>query len=224
MHCTTTPQKQGMLWPVEQIDFKKPSRKRVTVKTYRSKADSVAIPPVTAPQQLVLDLIQRAVSKLVNPIVAKYALDRFIPNGYNLRGETGNLQFDKVGPSRQKQENVWFVSEHQAELGADATNYKWTAEEVHFLRICLFWESWDELSLSNNERDKWDVLKWMFKPALRRFYMYNKPVVQWHENDESFSFHNCCRAVGMNEEILRDGLRRNIEPEIIEAVERVCAL
>ncbi len=221
---TVTSPKQGLLFVLDPYVRKVETPKRVAAKTYRSKADSVATPPVALPQQLVLDLVQRAVAKLVRPIVGKYALDECIPGGYDLRDERGNLQVSKASPSRKKQEKVWFESKHQAEDGAEASTHKWTAEEVHFLRICLFWESWEELSLSNNEREKWDVLKWMFKPALRRFWVYGKPVVQWHENDEPFSFRNGCKAVGMDEEIRRDGLRRNIEPEIIEAVERVCAL
>lgn len=221
---TVTSPKQGVLFPIELYVREVETPKRVASKTYRSKADSVASPPVAVPQQLVLDLIQRAVAKLVRPIVGKHALDGCIPDGYDFRGERGNLQFNKASSSRQKQEKVWFESKHEAEDGAEASSHNWTVEEVHFLRICLFWESWDELSLSNNERDKWDVLKWMFKPALRRYWVYGKPVVQWHENDEPFSFHNCCKAVGMDEDTLRDGLRRNIDPEIIEAVERVCAL
>ncbi len=105
----------------------------------------------------------------------------------------------------------------------DSAGYGWSMAAVHYFQIQLFWDSLEELTLSNNEREKWDVLKWIFKPAIRRFYVFGKPPVVWHENDEAFSFHNVCMTVRVDEDVIRDGIRRAANPEIMKAIDRVFA-
>jgi len=98
----------------------------------------------------------------------------------------------------------------------------WSEEGLWDARVHLFWESFEELTLNNNEGEKLSVLKWIFQPAIRRFYHYQKPTRCVHENDLPFSFHNCCLAVGIrDEEAVRDGVRRNVHPDILETVERI---
>jgi hypothetical protein len=68
------------------------------------------------------------------------------------------------------------------------------------------------------------VIKWMLTPAIRKRYIYDKRLGRsheliTHENDEPFSFHNCCLALGADEDILRDGVRRTIPLEIIQEIE-----
>lgn len=193
---------------------KKARKKRITQHAPNLTTASAVLPYV----QLTLDLVERAIAKLVEPIAPRL---HFVPAAYRSdkayvalvgheltdEGCDADIPYEPWG-------SAWVV---------DANGLAWSAEAVQFLRIRVFWESLDELALKNNEREKWDVLKWMFKPVFRRLYVYGRPPVEWHENDEPFSFHNCCNAVGMDEEIIRDGMRRHVDPEIITAVERVCS-
>lgn len=97
----------------------------------------------------------------------------------------------------------------------------WSREGIYYLQVQLFWDSLIELTLSNNQSEKWDVFKWIFKPARRRFYYYGRPPVEWHEHDEPFSFHNCCKAVGMRPDELREWMRKRTDPEIMNAIDKV---
>lgn len=102
----------------------------------------------------------------------------------------------------------------------------WSKDALLFLQVRLFWRSMEELGNSNNELEKWSVLKWMYRPAIRKEFVFDARVgkshcLQWHERDETFSFHNCCIAARMEEDLIREGVRRNIPVQIIEAVERV---
>ncbi len=108
----------------------------------------------------------------------------------------------------------------------DNKRHHWSKEGLLFVQTRLFWRSLEELALRNNEHEKWSVLKWIFRPAIRRDYFYDQRLgkshcLQWHERDETFSFHNCCIAARMEEDAIREGVRRNIPEDIIEAVERV---
>lgn len=171
------------------------ARKRLNTKTYKRKVNPVEAAFHAKPRQLEFDLVERALSKLVEPICSRTLVREAMP-------------YQRTPHMDQ----AWIV---------DANDLTWTLEEVHKLRIYLFWESFEELTLGNNAREKWDVLKWIFKPIRRRSYFYGQPVFEWHQNDEPFSFHNCCKAVGMDEDILRDGLRSILDTETIDAVMHV---
>jgi len=102
----------------------------------------------------------------------------------------------------------------------------WSKESFSVLQVKLFWRSLEELTLNNNEHEKWSVLKWIFRPAIRKEYVFDHRIgrshcLQWHERDETFSFHNCCMAARMDEDAIREGVRRNIPERIIQEVERV---
>lgn len=108
----------------------------------------------------------------------------------------------------------------------DNKSLKWSREGLYFLQVRLFWRSFEELALNNNEHDKWSVLKWIFRPAIRKYYVYDQAAgkshcQEVHERDEPFSFYNCCMAVRMDGEALRDGVRRNVCADLIKAVEKV---
>lgn len=104
----------------------------------------------------------------------------------------------------------------------------WSKDALVYLQDRLLWASLYELGLESNEHEKWSVLKWVFLPAVRKMFVYDKQigkshVFEVHENDEPFSFHNCCIAAGMkDEDAIREGIRRNMPPVVINAVEQVC--
>ena len=103
----------------------------------------------------------------------------------------------------------------------------WSREGLLFTQVRLFWRSTEELALSNNEQEKWSVLRWIFRPAIWKHYVYDKRIgrshcLEVHERDEPFSYHNCCIAARMDEDAVREGVRRNIPVEVIKAVEKVC--
>ncbi len=102
----------------------------------------------------------------------------------------------------------------------------WSKDGLLHTQTRLFWRSLEELGLSNNELEKWSVLKWIFRPAIRKEYVFDARIgrshcLQWHEREETFSFHNCCIAARVEEDLIREGVRRNVSAQIIEAVERV---
>mgnify|MGYP003381405892 CR=1 FL=1 len=102
----------------------------------------------------------------------------------------------------------------------------WSFEGVSHLQVQVFWESMEELALLNNEHEKWSVFKWIFMPAVKKYYMYDKRinkshVLAVHQRDEPFSFHNCCLAARMDADILRDMIRQRLPAEIFEAVKKV---
>ena len=110
----------------------------------------------------------------------------------------------------------------------DDKDLKWSKEGLIFTQVRLFWRSFEELSLNNNEQEKWSVLRWIFRPAIKKLYMYDKRIgkslcLPVHERDETFSFHNCCIAARMDGDVIREGVRRNISVEVIKAVEKVCS-
>lgn len=103
----------------------------------------------------------------------------------------------------------------------------WSREGLMFAQVRLFWRSMEELALSNNEQEKWSSLRWIFRPAIWKYYVYDKRrgesrCLEVHERDEPFSFHNCCIAARMDEDAVREGVRRNLPAEVIKAVEKVC--
>lgn len=110
-----------------------------------------------------------------------------------------------------------------------AAGFDWTREGIMLLQNRLFWESMLDFTCKGGEVDKWSSLKWIFKPAIWKYYVWNKRTqrsfsLDLHENDYPFSFHLCSMAARMSdEEAIRDGFRRNLAPELILAVERVCA-
>ena len=110
----------------------------------------------------------------------------------------------------------------------DSKGLDWSKEGLLFTQVRLFWRSLEELSLSNNEQEKWSVLRWIFRPAVWKDYVWDARIgrshcVSTHERDEPFSFHNCCIAARMDRDLVREGVCRNIPAEIIKAVERVCS-
>jgi hypothetical protein len=172
----------------------------------------------TSSVQLSLDLqVEQAIAMLAKPIIASFA----VPKAN--QSDKAGISFTEAERETEKCDMAIPYEPWGDAFIVDANDLGWSEEGLLFLRVRLFWESFDELALSNNEREKWDILKWIFKPVIRKQYTYGKPVVEWHQNDEFFSFHNCCLAVGMDEDVLRNGIVRNVDPEIIKAVMRVCA-
>lgn len=109
----------------------------------------------------------------------------------------------------------------------DDNGLSWSAEAVQHLQIQLLWESLEEMALTNNELEKWNVLKWIFMPAIRKYYVWSKAlgksrVFELHERDHPFSFHNCCMAARADEDLIRDTFRRYLDPEALNAVLKVC--
>ena len=110
----------------------------------------------------------------------------------------------------------------------DANGLAWSKEGLLFTQVRLFWRSMEELALNNNEQEKWSVLRWIFRPAIWKHYVYDKRIgkshcMEVHERDEPFSFHNCCIAARVDEDTVREGVRRNIPVEVVKAVEKVCS-
>lgn len=111
---------------------------------------------------------------------------------------------------------------------SDVNGHKWSREGLLFTQVRLFWRSLEELTLINNEQEKWSVLRWLFRPAYWKHYVYDQRIgrsrcFEVHERDEPFSFHNCCIAARMDADVVREGVRRNIPADVIKAVERVCS-
>ena len=109
----------------------------------------------------------------------------------------------------------------------DSNGLAWSKEGLLFTQVRLFWRSMEELALNNNEQEKWSVLRWIFRPAIWKHYVYDKRIgrshcFEVHERDETFSFHNCCIAARVDEDTVREGVRRNIPAEVVKAVEKVC--
>lgn len=123
------------------------------------------------------------------------------------------IPFEPWGPA-------WLMSEHQG-----GVQLPWSYESVQHLQHLVFWESMEEMALSYNEQEKWDILKWVFRPAIRKYYIWDARIGKSHcyaehESDQTFSFHNCCMAARMDEDHIRDGFRRNLPAEVINAVLR----
>jgi hypothetical protein len=101
---------------------------------------------------------------------------------------------------------------------------KWSREGIIDLQNHLFHRSIEELGNKNNELDQWSVLRWIFAPAIQ--YMWRKTsegkvvTEEVHERDNPFSFHNCAIAARVDAETLREGIRRNLAPDVIIAIER----
>lgn len=109
----------------------------------------------------------------------------------------------------------------------DEKGFNWSHESLLFLQARLFWRSVEELALNNNEQEKWSVLRWVFRPAIWKHYVFDKKrgkslCLPVHERNDPFSYHNCCMSARMDEELVRQGIRRNIPVEIYKAVEDVC--
>ena len=109
----------------------------------------------------------------------------------------------------------------------DAKGLHWSREALLFTQVRLFWRSMEELALSNNANEKWDVLKWIFRPAIWKHYVYEQSkgksqCFEVHERDDPFSFHNCCMSACMDGDVIQEGVRRNIPEHLIKAVEKVC--
>ena len=110
----------------------------------------------------------------------------------------------------------WFKDRH---------GVSWSQDGVMCLQVKLFWRSLDELALSNNELEKWSVLRWIFRPPIWKHYVYQKKLGKSlcfpvHERDDPFSFHNCCIAARMVADVVREGVRRNVSAEVIKAVDK----
>lgn len=109
----------------------------------------------------------------------------------------------------------------------DSSGLAWSKEGLMFTQVRLFWRSMEELALNNNEQDKWSALRWIFRPAIWKHYVYDRRIgkshcFEVHESNEPFSFHNCCIAARVDGDEVREGVRRNIPVEVVKAVERVC--
>lgn len=109
----------------------------------------------------------------------------------------------------------------------DANGLSWSKDGLLFTQVRLLWRSMEELALNNNEQEKWSVLRWIFRPAIWKHYVYDKSIgkshcLEVHERDETFSYHNCCIAARVDADVVREGVRRNIPAEVVKAVEKVC--
>ena len=110
----------------------------------------------------------------------------------------------------------------------DSNGQEWSREGLIFTQNRLFWRSMEELALRNNEQEKWSVLRWIFRPAIWKYYVYNTRIgashcVPVHERDEPFSFHNCAIAARVDAEAVREGVRRNVAADVVKMVEKVCS-
>jgi hypothetical protein len=108
----------------------------------------------------------------------------------------------------------WVVSHEQC---------PWHRDEITLIQCKLYHQSLLELTLSDNENEKWDVLKWIFAPAVTKRYIYDERIgrshcLTLHEYDHPFSFRNCCIAARRDEDEWRDIVRANIGPSIFEAI------
>lgn len=117
----------------------------------------------------------------------------------------------------QSARDPWVVSHEQC---------PWHREEITLIQCKLYHQSLLELTLSDNENEKWDVLKWIFAPAVTKRYIYDARIgrshcLTLHEYDHPFSFRNCCIAARRDEDEWRDIVRANIGPSIYEAVSRI---
>lgn len=107
----------------------------------------------------------------------------------------------------------------------DSKGHHWSMDGLLFLQVRIFWRSMEELVLQNNEQEKWSVLKWIFRPARYKRYVYDKRIghshcLEVHEREEPFTFHNCCIAARVDEEGVREGVRRNLHDQVVQAIER----
>lgn len=143
-------------------------------------------------------------------------------------GTVGVIDFDDDGNTQDSDEAIVIPYEAWGKAWlTDSNGLAWSEEGLLFTQVRLFWRSMEELSLNNNEQEKWSVLRWIFRPAIWKHYMYDKRIghshcYEVHERDETFSFHNCCMAARVDAETVREGVRRNIPAEVIKAVEKVC--
>jgi len=114
-----------------------------------------------------------------------------------------------------------------APLVIDANGFGWSKEGLVYLQTKLLWRSFEELMLEHNPMDKWDALKWIFRPLVWKDYLWDQNAgrsvcIETHQRTLPFSFHNCCLAAGMDGDVLREGVRRNLPTDVLNAVERVC--
>jgi hypothetical protein len=128
-----------------------------------------------------------------------------------LEGEDRSIQYEAWG-------EPWVT---------DDKGLHWSREGLLFTQVRLFWRSLEELAFSNTAQENWSVLRWIFRPTIWKYYVYDQQLgrshtLEVHERNEPFSFHNCCMAARMDEDMVRDGVRRNMPDEVIQAVEKVC--
>jgi len=139
------------------------------------------------------------------------------------------IEADEDGCSQDADEAIAIPNEAWGTAWVkDANGLAWSKEGLLFTQVRLFWRSMEELALNNNEQEKWSVLRWIFRPAIWKHYVYDKRIgkshcMEVHERDEPFSFHNCCIAARVDGDVVREGVRRNIPVEVIKAVEKVCS-
>lgn len=140
------------------------------------------------------------------------------------------IEVDEDGESRTQEADDAVVIPYEAwgnDWVTDSNGLTWSKEGLLFTQVRLFWRSMEELALNNNEQEKWSVLRWIFRPAIWKHYVFDKSIgkshcLEVHERDETFSFHNCCIAARVDGDVVREGVRRNIPVEVFKAVERVC--
>ena len=144
-------------------------------------------------------------------------------------GTVGVIEVDEDGSTQDSDEAIVIPYEAWGESWVtDSNGLSWSKEGLLFTQVRLFWRSMEELALNNNEQEKWSVLRWIFSPAIWKHYVYDKRIgrshcFEVHERDETFSFHNCCIAARVDEDTVREGVRRNIPVEVVKAVEKVCS-
>lgn len=131
--------------------------------------------------------------------------------------ETETVDYSKLILPYEAWGEVWFV---------DKNGLSWSRNGCSYLQNRIFWRSMEEMTLKNNDEDKWSVLKWVFSPAIVRHYVWIKKIgasryFDVHERDYTFSFHNCAMAARIEKDAIREGFSRNLPADLIKAVLRV---
>lgn len=104
----------------------------------------------------------------------------------------------------------------------DANGNKWSKDGCLHLQRMLLNRSLEMLKVDGFAKDKYDVLRWAFAPAMRAVHFvgtnWNVVTRKVHQRDEPFSFHNCCIAAGIDADLLRDGIERNLPEALVARV------
>ena len=156
-------------------------------------------------------------------------LKNYVDLDANYASDVGTVAVIEVDEDGDAEVDVAIPYEKWGEAWVtDSNDLAWSKEALMFTQVRLFWRSMEELALNNNEQEKWSVLRWIFRPAIWKHYVYDKRIgkshcLEVHERDEPFSFHNCCIAARVDGDVVREGVRRNIPVEVVKAVERVCS-
>ena len=111
--------------------------------------------------------------------------------------------------------SVWVTDRH---------GFEWSKAGCIQMQHMLLQRSIELLTLIGFPKDKFDVLRWVFAPAVRQVYYahHSGRIItgKVHQRDEPFSFHNCCIASAMNADTLREGIERNLPKVLVDCVQQ----